>query len=80
MSYIPLFCYKLCKEKGINPEDLGKCEGWLTAVSYFEEDLIGRYRYRVSWPDGKHTVGELSIASDKIKPSISNTILSVHWV
>ena len=66
VSYIPLFCYKLCEARGVDPEDSRKCEGWLTAVSDLKEDLIGTYKYKAVWPDGKRTTTrELSVESDK---------------
>lgn len=60
VRYIPLFPYKLCEAKKVNPEDTKLCEGWQTAVKV-TEDMVGKYHYIATWPDGKQSKGIFEI-------------------
>ena len=60
VSFIPLFSYKLCEARGIDPTDQRRCEGWQQAVK-IEEDMIGRYFYVAVWPGGRQRQGQFSI-------------------
>jgi hypothetical protein len=60
VSYISLFQYKLCEARNVNPEDPARCDGWISAVKVFE-DMIGKYHYIATWPDGHQAKGIFDI-------------------
>ena len=60
VSYISLFQYRLCQARNVNPEDPAHCEGWISAVKVYE-DMIGKYRYLATWPDGYQAKGLFDI-------------------
>jgi hypothetical protein len=64
VSYIPVFSYKLCEARKINPEDLTHCDGWLRA-SKVAKTLAGKYRFIAIWPDGRQKKGILDITGKK---------------
>jgi len=70
VSYIPLFSYKLCEARHVDPNDSQKCDGWVTAVS-INESMLGKYMFTATWPDGRKKNGPLIITKDKKAVNIS---------
>jgi len=60
VSYISLFQYKVCQARNQNPEDPARCDGWINAVKLVE-DMIGKYHYIATWPDGYQAKGVFDI-------------------
>jgi hypothetical protein len=60
VSYISLFQYKLCQARNLNAEDPARCDGWMNAVKVYE-DMIGKYHYIATWPDGHQAKGIFEI-------------------
>ena len=52
-EFIPVFHYRLCGVKGIDPDDTRACDHWREAAEGMLLDVSGDYRYRVRWPDGR---------------------------
>jgi hypothetical protein len=62
VSYIPLFRYKLCQLRGIQPTSLQACDGWVSAVGGTER-MSGKYMFVARWPDGRMREGILDVSS-----------------
>jgi hypothetical protein len=60
VSYISLFQYKLCQVRNLNADDPARCDGWINAVK-LTEDMIGKYHYIATWPDGYQAKGIFDI-------------------
>ncbi|NOS74775.1 MAG: hypothetical protein HOP36_09630 [Methyloglobulus sp.] len=69
---IPVFNYKLCQVKNIDPDNSQKCFGWEEST----EDLLfyprGEYHYMASWPDGFTRKGILPL--DEVEDGQTLTI------
>ncbi|MDB5431657.1 MAG: hypothetical protein JWP35_2773 [Caulobacter sp.] len=59
VSFIPLFFYKLCSARGINPDDPNKCDRWREAPGGSVTEVAGDYAYVARWPDGAIKRGTL---------------------
>jgi hypothetical protein len=62
VSYIPLFRYKLCEVRGIQPTSIQACDGWVSAVGQTER-MSGKYMFVARWPDGRMREGILDVSS-----------------
>jgi hypothetical protein len=62
VTYIPIFCYKLCQERKIDAQNPDLCDGWRTALTA-KVGMIGEYRFKAVWPDGTQKSGTTSINS-----------------
>lgn len=60
VSFISLFQYKLCQARSLNADDPARCDGWINAVKVYE-DMIGKYHYIATWPDGHQAKGIFDI-------------------
>jgi hypothetical protein len=58
--FIPVFFHELCKTRGINPDDPGRCDRWREPAEGVLFDVAGDYFYRATWPDGTLRRGRLS--------------------
>jgi hypothetical protein len=63
--FIPVFFHELCKTRGINPDDLGRCDRWREPAEGVLFDVAGDYFYRATWPDGTLRRGRLSFTNLK---------------
>lgn len=59
-EFIPVFHYRLCGVRGVDPDDTRACDHWREAADGMLFDVAGDYRYRVRWPDGHVSGGKLS--------------------
>ncbi|RZA27063.1 MAG: hypothetical protein EOP92_41970, partial [Lysobacteraceae bacterium] len=58
--FIPVFHYRLCKVRGLDPDDPAACDYWKEPADGVLFDVAGDYQYRVDWPDGSKRQGKFS--------------------
>jgi hypothetical protein len=63
--FIPVFFHELCKTRGINPDDPGRCDRWREPAEGVLFNVAGDYFYRATWPDGTLRRGRLSFTNLK---------------
>ena len=57
---IPVFLYKLCEVKHLNPLDFKSCDRWKEIFSERVWNVSGDYMYLARWPDGVVRCGTLT--------------------
>jgi hypothetical protein len=50
------FEYKYCRVSGVDPEDIVKCQDWVTAATDIEYAVSGQYRYKIRAADRSKVV------------------------
>lgn len=61
--FIPVFHYRLCKVRGLDPDDPAACDYWKEPADGVLFDVAGDYQYRVDWPDGSKRQGKFSFTN-----------------
>jgi hypothetical protein len=63
IQYINMIFYNLCRLQGLNQDDAGSCDHWTDYSEGKSEgaNMSGRYKVRVSWPDGTVTSRNLNV-------------------
>lgn len=62
-EFIPVFHYRLCEVRGIDPDDTRACDHWRQPLDGMLFDVAGDYRYQVRWQDGQTDSGKLSFTN-----------------
>ena len=62
-EFIPVFHYRLCGVRGLDPDDTRACDHWREPAEGMLFDVAGDYRYRVRWQDGHVSSGKLSFTN-----------------
>lgn len=62
---IPEFRHLLCKRNGYNPYDTIQCTGWQLSQDG-RMNLVGRWHYIATWPDGSTSKGPFRISNPGI--------------
>lgn len=61
--FIPVFYYRLCRARGIDPDDASACDYWKEPADGVLFDVAGDYQYQVDWPDGSKRQGKFSFTN-----------------
>ncbi|MEO6104618.1 MAG: hypothetical protein ABIP44_13410 [Pseudoxanthomonas sp.] len=61
--FIPVFYYRLCRARGVDPDSENACDYWKEPADGVLFDVAGDYQYRVDWPDGSKRQGKFSFTN-----------------
>jgi len=64
MFIIPLFSFKLCERRNVDPYSRAECDNWVEVGSGLKAKIAGRYRYSAEWPDGRFARDVMTFAVD----------------
>src|SRR5271166_3772509 len=64
------FFYNLCKEQGLDPDNLQVCDRWHEILEDQKTRVTGVYVYLVHWADGRKRQGTLEFSDTNNSPII----------